>query len=108
MGTARAVTLAIRTTLVRPLSGETGVSRAHADSLIPIACSARRSYRGKAGSAVARSTITGLATMWSAPRQVMTHEPAATMLRYQPAASPKVSGMTKPPATAGRIPSGVE
>ena len=38
---------------------------------------------------------------------VMTHQPAATMLRYQPAASPKVSGITNPPAAAGRMPSGV-
>ena len=37
---------------------------------------------GKAGSAVARPTITGLAAVWSCPRQVMTHQPAATMLRY--------------------------
>src|SRR6202030_184752 len=58
------------------LFGEDGGSWSQTNSLIPIARSARRSYRGKAGSAVARSTITGLATVWSAPRQVMTHQPA--------------------------------
>src|SRR6185437_14434821 len=79
------------------LFGEDGSSWSQTNSLIPIARSARRSYRGKAGSAAARSTITALATVWSAPRQVMTHPPAATMLRYQPAASPKVSGITNPP-----------
>src|SRR5690348_8280848 len=87
--------------------GEDGASWSQTNSLILIARSARRSYRGKAGSTVARSTITGLATVWSAPRQVMTQQPAAVMLRYQPAASPKVSGITNPPAAAGRMPSGV-
>jgi hypothetical protein len=65
--------------LVRPLFGEDGASWSQTNSLIPIARSARRSYRGKAGSAVARSTITALATVLSAPREVMTHQPAATM-----------------------------
>src|ERR1700730_18074638 len=71
--------------LVRPPFGEAGASWSQTNSLIPIARSARRSYRGKAGSAVARSTIAGLATVWSAPRQGIMHEPAATTLRYQPA-----------------------
>src|SRR5205807_8666334 len=90
-----------RSGLVRPFFDAIGGSWSQANWLILIACSARRSYRGEAGGAVARSTITGLATVWSAPRQVMTHQPAAAMLRYQPADSPKVSGITNPPAVAG-------
>ena len=54
-----------------------------------------------------RSTITGVVTVWSAPRQVMMAPPAAAMLRYQAADSPKVSGITYPPAVVGRMPSGV-
>jgi hypothetical protein len=70
--------------LVRPPLGEAGASRSQANSLILIARSARRSYQGKAGSAVARSTIAGLATVWSVPRRVMTHQPAATICGTSP------------------------
>src|SRR5690348_7454659 len=52
----------------RSLSCETG-GRSQRNWLIPIARSASRSYLGKAGSAVARPTITGSATVRSCPRQ---------------------------------------
>jgi hypothetical protein len=48
-------------------AGPAGASVSDTNSLIPISRSASRSERGYAGPAVARSTITGPATVWSAP-----------------------------------------